>query len=76
MGAGAGGHRDRGLGQAADDQEAAEQAAQNIGGPVGDELLVRIGVAAALHGRGLCPKGLGVANQRDGECAVHQAPEF
>jgi len=55
FGAGAGGHRDRGLGQAADDQEAAEHAAQNIGGPVSDELLVRIDVAAALHGRSLCP---------------------
>ena len=70
LGAGAGGHGHGGLGQAADDEEAAEKAAQDIGGPVGDQLLVRIDVAAALHRRGLCPaERLGIADQHDGERA-------
>ena len=40
---------------AADDEETAEDAAQNIGGPMRNQLLVRIDVAAALHGSCLCP---------------------
>ena len=42
LGAGARRHGHGSLGQAADDEEAAEEAAQDIGGPVGDQLLVRI----------------------------------
>ena len=70
LGAGAGGHGDGGLGQAADNEETAEKTAQDIGGPVRDQLLVRIDVAAALHCRGLCPaERLGIADQHDGERA-------
>ena len=77
LGMGAGTHGDRGLGQAADDEETAEQATQNIGGPVRDQLLVRIDVAAALHRRGLCPaERLGIADQHDGERAGHKLPQY
>ena len=70
LGAGAGGHGHGGLGQAADDEEAAEEAAQDIGGPVRDQLLVRIDVAAALHRRGLgSAERLGIADQHDGKRA-------
>ena len=70
LGAGAGGHGHGGLGQAADDEEAAEKAAQDVGGPVRDQLLVRIDVAAALHRRGLrSAKRLGIADQHDGKRA-------
>jgi hypothetical protein len=73
---GAGGHGHRGLGQAADDKEPAEKAAQNIRGPVGDELLIRIDVAAILHHRRLCPaKRLGIADQHDCERAGHEFPQ-
>ncbi len=47
--------------------------AQNVGGPVRDQLLVRIDVAAALHGRGLrAAERLGIADQHDGERAGHE----
>jgi hypothetical protein len=77
LGAGAGGHGHRGLGQAADDEEAAEEAAQNIGGPVRNELLVRIDVAAGLHCRGVCPaERLGIADQHDGERAGRELLQY
>ena len=77
LGAGAGGHGHGGLGQAADDEEAAEQAAQDVGGPVRDQLLVRIDVAAALHRRGLCPaERLGIADQHDGERAGRELLQY
>ena len=76
LGAGAGGHRHRGLGQAADDEEAAEEAAQDVGGPVRDQLLVRVDVAAALHRRRLCSaERLGIADQHDGERAGREFPQ-
>ena len=76
LGAGAGGHGHGGLGQAADDEKAAEKAAQDVGGPVRDQLLVRVDVAAALHRRGLCPaERLGVADQHDGERAGRELPQ-
>jgi hypothetical protein len=55
LGTGAGGHGDRGLGQTANDEEPAEEAAQNIGGSVRDQFLVWIDVTAALHCRGPYP---------------------
>jgi hypothetical protein len=77
LGAGAGGHGHGSLGQAADHEEAAEKTAQNIGGPVRDQLLVRIDVATALHCRRLCPtERLGIADQHDGECTGHEVAQF
>ena len=77
LGAGAGGHRHGGLGQAADDEEAAEKAAQDVGGPVRDQLLVRVDVAAALHRRGLGPaERLGIADQHDGERAGRELLQY
>jgi hypothetical protein len=68
--AGAGGHGHRGLGQAANDEEAAEEAAQDVGGPVRNKFLVRIDVATALQRRGLrSAERLGIANQHNGERA-------
>ena len=67
---GAGSHCDGGFGQAADNEETAEKAAQDIGGPVRDQLLIRVDVAAALHCRGLCPaECFGIADQHDGKRA-------
>jgi hypothetical protein len=74
---GARGHRHGGLGQAADDEEAAKETAQNIGGPVRDQLLVRIDVAAALRRRGLCrAERLGIAYQHDGERAGRELLQY
>ena len=66
LGARASSHGHRGLGQAADGEKTPEEAAQDVGRPVRDQLLVRVYIAPTLHRRGLCaPKRLGIADQHD-----------
>ena len=68
LGAGSCGDRDGGLRQAADDEEAAEQAAQDVGGAMCDQLLVRVDLTAIPHCRSLgTAERLGIADQHDGE---------
>ena len=58
----------RGLGQAADHQKSAEQAAENIGRPLRDQFLIWVNVTPALDRRGLCrTERLRIADQHDGE---------
>ncbi len=68
--ASAGGHRHRGLRQAANDEEASEQTAQDVGGSVRNQFMVRVDFAAALQCRGLrSAERLGIADQHDGKRA-------
>src|SRR6516225_1351244 len=72
--AAAGSHGYGGLGEAANDEEAAEQPAQDVGGSMRDQFLVRIDFAAALHGCGLGrAERLGIADQDDGKRSGSEA---
>ncbi len=77
LGAGAGGHRDRGLGQAADHEKAAKEPGRDIGRSVRDQLLVRVDIAAALHRRSLGrAQRLGIADEHDRQRTRRKLPQY
>src|SRR6516225_8550157 len=75
--AAAGSHGYGGLGEAANDEEAAEQPTQDVGGPMRNQLLVRIDFAATLHCCGVRrAERLGITDQYDGERSGSELSQY